>query len=107
AHRTGVGAVRPLVLEYPDDPNTWGEAARYEFLSGDAFLVAPVYQPTTVRDGIYLPAGRWIDYWSGLHRPADPQRLPRPAGADPAVRQGRIDRPDVAGGDAVVADQGP
>src|SRR5581483_5394032 len=34
AHRTGVGAVRPLVLEYPDDPNTWGEGAKYEFLSG-------------------------------------------------------------------------
>jgi alpha-glucosidase (family GH31 glycosyl hydrolase) len=65
AHRTGVGAVRPLVLEYPDDPNTWGEAAKYEFLVGDAFLVAPVYLDTTVRDGIYLPAGIWTDYWSG------------------------------------------
>ena len=85
AHRSGVGAVRPLVLEYPDDPNTWGEAARYEFLSGDAFLVAPVYRATTVRDGIYLPAGRWVDYWSGqvyvgpltlngYHAP--PERLP-------------------------------
>ena len=65
AHRTGVGPVRPLVLEYPDDPKTWGDAAKYEFLSGEAFLVAPVYSDTTVRDGIYLPRGQWTDYWSG------------------------------------------
>jgi alpha-glucosidase len=85
AHRDGVGAVRPLVLEYPADPKTWGEAAKYEFLSGEAFLVAPVYGPTTVRDGIYLPAGTWTDYWTGqvytgpitlngYHAP--PERLP-------------------------------
>jgi alpha-glucosidase len=65
AHRTGVGAVRPLVLEYPEDPKTWGEAVKYEFLAGEAFLVAPVYSDTTVRDGIYLPRGTWTDYWSG------------------------------------------
>jgi alpha-glucosidase len=65
AHRTGVGPVRPLVLEYPDDPMTWGEAVKYEFLSGEAFLVAPVYADTTVRHGIYLPRGQWTDYWSG------------------------------------------
>jgi alpha-glucosidase len=65
AHRTGIGPVRPLVLEYPDDPMTWGEAVKYEFLSGEAFLVAPVYSDTTVRNGIYLPRGQWTDYWSG------------------------------------------
>ena len=85
AHGRGVGAVRPLVLEYPDDPKTWGEAAKYEFLSGDAFLVAPVYTPTTVRDRIYVPAGTWTDYWTGQvymgpltldGYPAPPERLP-------------------------------
>ncbi|GAA1255636.1 hypothetical protein GCM10009665_52690 [Kitasatospora nipponensis] len=65
AHRTGVGAVRPLVLEYPDDPRTWGDAARYEFLSGKDFLVAPVYDNSETRDGIYLPKGTWVDYWTG------------------------------------------
>ncbi len=65
AHRTGVGPVRPLVLEYPDDPKTWGDAVKYEFLSGEAFLVAPVYSDTTVRNDIYLPRGQWTDYWSG------------------------------------------
>jgi alpha-glucosidase (family GH31 glycosyl hydrolase) len=65
AHRTGVGPVRPLVLEYPDDPKTWGDAVKYEFLSGEAFLVAPVYSDTTVRNDVYLPRGQWTDYWSG------------------------------------------
>ncbi|MFE9370694.1 NPCBM/NEW2 domain-containing protein [Streptomyces sp. NPDC006711] len=65
ATKTGVGPVRPLALEYPDDPKAATDAAKYEFLSGEDFLVAPVYQDTAVRDGIYLPKGTWIDYWSG------------------------------------------
>ncbi|MYR66511.1 MULTISPECIES: NPCBM/NEW2 domain-containing protein [unclassified Streptomyces] len=65
ATKTGVGMVRPLALEYPDDPRASGDAAKYEFLSGEDFLVAPVYEDSTERDGIYLPKGTWIDYWSG------------------------------------------
>ncbi|MEU7113948.1 NPCBM/NEW2 domain-containing protein [Streptomyces sp. NPDC046182] len=65
ATKTGVGLARPLVLEYPDDPRAASDAAKYEFLSGEDFLVAPVYQDAVERDGIYLPKGTWIDYWSG------------------------------------------
>ncbi len=65
ATRDGVGATKPLYLNYPDDPHTWGDQVRYEFLAGDDFLVAPVYTDTDRRDDIYLPAGRWVDYWSG------------------------------------------
>ncbi|MFF0557272.1 NPCBM/NEW2 domain-containing protein [Streptomyces sp. NPDC004266] len=65
ATKTGVGLARPLALEYPDDPKAATEAAKYEFLSGEDFLVAPVYQDAVERDGIYLPKGTWIDYWSG------------------------------------------
>ncbi|TDP95106.1 TIM-barrel domain-containing protein [Labedaea rhizosphaerae] len=69
ARDTGVGPTRPLVLEYPDDPNTWGDNTKYEFMAGSDFLVAPVYQDTSVRDGIYLPKGDWVDYWSGQVHP--------------------------------------
>ncbi|MER5884313.1 NPCBM/NEW2 domain-containing protein [Streptomyces sp. NPDC001941] len=65
ATRTGVGLARPLALEYPDDPKAATDAAKYEFLSGRDFLVAPVYQDAVKRDGIYLPKGTWVDYWSG------------------------------------------
>lgn len=65
ATKTGVGLARPLALEYPDDPRAATDAAKYEFLSGEDFLVAPVYQDAVERDGIHLPKGTWIDYWSG------------------------------------------
>ncbi|SEE79444.1 RICIN domain-containing protein [Ruania alba] len=65
ASQTGLGATRPLYVNYPDDPATWGDAVKYEFLAGDDFLVAPVYEDATTRDGIYLPEGTWIDYWTG------------------------------------------
>ena len=65
AHRNGLGMVRPLALEYPDDPATLHDDVRYEFLCGDAFLVAPVFEDADVRHRIYLPAGTWFDFWTG------------------------------------------
>jgi len=65
AHQTGTPAVRGLVLEYPDDPVTWSDQVKYEYLLGKDVLVAPVYTPESKRDSIYLPAGKWIDYWDG------------------------------------------
>ncbi len=65
AWETGTPAVRALVLEYPNDPVTKGAATQYEFLLGKNFLVAPVYSDTNVRDNIYLPEGKWFDYWDG------------------------------------------
>ncbi len=65
AHATGVPTVRGMVLEFPGDPVTWGKATRYQFMSGEWLLVAPVFRDTTVRDSIYLPEGTWTDYWTG------------------------------------------
>lgn len=65
AHRTGLPLNRALVLEYPEDPVTWDETTQYQYLFGESFLVAPVYEDTDVRHGIYLPKGTWIDYWKG------------------------------------------
>ncbi|MCX6242846.1 MAG: DUF5110 domain-containing protein [Bacteroidetes bacterium] len=63
AYMTGVPAVRALVLEYPGDPVARGNETRYEFLLGKNLLVAPVYRDEEKRDSIYLPEGRWFDYW--------------------------------------------
>lgn len=65
AYETGVPTARAMVLEYPNDPTTWGTQTQYQFMSGEWFLVAPVYTDVTVRNNIYLPAGKWIDYWDG------------------------------------------
>ena len=65
AYETGVPTVRAMVLEFPNDPVTYGTTTQYQFMSGEWFLVAPVYQNSTTRSNIYLPAGKWIDYWDG------------------------------------------
>ena len=65
AYKTGVPATRGLVLEYPGDTTTKGVLTQFEFMNGPSLLVAPVYKPGAVRDSIYLPEGKWVDYWSG------------------------------------------
>jgi alpha-glucosidase (family GH31 glycosyl hydrolase) len=63
---TGAPLVRPMVYNFQDDPYTYGEETKYQYMSGDWMLAAPVINAIdTVRDNIYLPAGRWIDYWTG------------------------------------------
>ena len=65
AHRTGAPLNRSLVLEYPNDPKTWDDTTKYEFLAGKEFLVAPMWGADEVKGGIYLPKGNWVDYWTG------------------------------------------
>ena len=55
--------MRPLVLNYPDDPRVWGLG--HEFLWGDDLLVAPVTREGARAWPVYLPAGGWYDFWSG------------------------------------------
>jgi alpha-glucosidase/alpha-D-xyloside xylohydrolase len=62
AHTTGLPLMRPLWLDYPDDHQAL--ACVDEYLFGDCFLVAPVLQPGAARRTVYLPAGRWWDYWT-------------------------------------------
>ena len=54
--------MRPLVLNYPDDPRVWGLG--HEFLWGDDLLVAPVTREGATRWPVYLPAGTWYDFWT-------------------------------------------
>lgn len=66
---TGAPVIRPLVYNFPSDRTTWGEETKYEFMLGDDFLVAPVYNSMKLNRGwkkdIYLPAGEWVDYNDG------------------------------------------
>lgn len=63
ASATGLPVIRPLVLEYPDDPKVTNLCD--QFLLGDSVLVAPVYRPDTDHRAVYLPEGKWIHYWTG------------------------------------------
>lgn len=67
----GMPMIRAMFLEYPN-PYTYGKATQYQFLYGPNFLIAPIYQETQsddkgndIRNGIYLPEGSWIDYFTG------------------------------------------
>ncbi|MFX3635376.1 MAG: discoidin domain-containing protein [Candidatus Pristimantibacillus sp.] len=65
SYESGAPVVRGMIYEYPNDPNSKGTLTQYQFMSGENFLVAPVYIDSTTRNGIYLPKGKWIDYWTG------------------------------------------
>jgi alpha-glucosidase (family GH31 glycosyl hydrolase) len=63
AHCRGLPLMRPLVLNYPDDPRCWDLATQY--LWGDDLLVAPVTRPGARQWPVHLPKGTWHDYWTG------------------------------------------
>lgn len=70
AHDTGLPPIRAMALQFPEDSHTFANhtGSSQQFMAGPFFLVAPVHRPSAVtelRSGIYLPAGLWVDYWSG------------------------------------------
>jgi len=62
ASKDGVPVIRPMAYSFPGDPAAARE--QFQYLFGPDLLVAPMYQSGT-RRSVYLPEGRWIDYWSG------------------------------------------
>jgi len=66
AHRTGVPLFRPLLLNFQDDTNTLN--LDDEFMVGDALLSAPVVTAGQRAREVYLPRGRWYDFWTGVAR---------------------------------------
>ena len=79
ASQTGVPALRPLFLEYPDDAKVTG--LDDEFLFGHDLLVAPVLSEGANERDVYLPQGEWFDYWTG-HRFAGGQSIHLPVTLD-------------------------
>jgi alpha-glucosidase len=61
--RAGVGLVRPLLFDWPHDPQVRNDVDAWMF--GNALLVAPVVQQGQTSKTIYVPAGRWTDWFSG------------------------------------------
>lgn len=60
----GVGLVKPLLFDYPNDANVANDSDAWMF--GDWLLAAPVTERYQTTKWIYLPAGTWIDYFTGL-----------------------------------------
>lgn len=62
ACKSGLPVMRPLVLEYPNDENTF--TMDDQFMLGENLLVAPVLKPGVSKRIVYLPEGDWYDYWT-------------------------------------------
>lgn len=67
----GKPMIRAMFLE-EDNAYTRGTATQYQFMFGPSILVAPIYKETKmdkegndIRNGIYLPQGQWVDYFTG------------------------------------------
>ncbi|WP_449429163.1 TIM-barrel domain-containing protein [Rhodanobacter umsongensis] len=60
---SGVGLVRPLLFDWPHDPQVRNDIGAWMF--GDYLLVSPVVEPGQASKDVYLPAGRWTDWFSG------------------------------------------
>jgi alpha-glucosidase/alpha-D-xyloside xylohydrolase len=61
-HDTGLPVIRALWLHHPDDPTA--VARGDEYLFGPNLLVAPVVEKGATSRTLYLPRGRWIDFWN-------------------------------------------
>lgn len=55
--------MRPLFFDFAGDQQAW-QAPR-QYLLGDALLVNPVTEPSVESWRTYLPAGEWVDVWTG------------------------------------------
>ncbi|MDQ2650095.1 MAG: hypothetical protein M3Z03_11140 [Actinomycetota bacterium] len=71
--RTGMPMMRHLALAYPREPVAWdrgdraaNDAARFEWLFGPDLLVAPVVDMGATERDVWLPPGRWVDFWDAV-----------------------------------------
>ena len=63
AASSGAPILRPLLYHFPEDLKTYHIAD--QVLLGSSLMAAPVYRPGVEHRAVYLPSGRWYDWWSG------------------------------------------
>jgi len=62
--RTGMPTMRQLALSFPGDARAAG--LEDEFMFGPDLLAAPVLAPDQRTRKLYLPRGRWVDFWKSV-----------------------------------------
>ncbi len=63
ATSTGEPIMRAMVLDWPDDLECRNLEDQY--MLGSSYLVAPVVEEGSNSRSLYLPKGKWQDYWEG------------------------------------------
>lgn len=93
ASSTGAPIVRHLMLDDPEDRETW--AVHDQYLLGSDLLVAPVLTEGATRRALYLPEGDWFHVWTGArHEGPAWVEVEAPIGAPPVFARGS-DRADL------------
>lgn len=67
--------MRALFFDFPDDETIW--EFPWQYLLGDDLLIAPVVHEGAEEWTVYLPAGEWVDVWTGA-AVQGPAQLTRP-----------------------------
>jgi alpha-glucosidase (family GH31 glycosyl hydrolase) len=68
--------MRPLYFDHPDDERVWEFPVQW--MLGDSILVAPVLEPDASSWRVYLPAGEWVDAFTGESVPSGVLDRPTP-----------------------------
>jgi alpha-glucosidase/alpha-D-xyloside xylohydrolase len=82
SHDTGLPIMRALWLHHADDPTAVARGDQY--LWGRELLVAPVVEKGAATRRLYLPRGKWFDFWNEqtvdggreIERPVDLATMP-------------------------------
>lgn len=62
AAHNGAPVLRPLLYEFPNDPTVY--QIHDQVILGPWLMAAPIYQPGREHRHVYVPEGRWFDWWS-------------------------------------------
>lgn len=85
AEKTGMPIIRPLFIQYPNDPATY--ELKYEFMYGPDIIVRPVLDKGISVEEVYLPEGTWIHLWTNktyiIEENGQWVRVPAPLGKPP------------------------
>jgi alpha-D-xyloside xylohydrolase len=62
ASQNGWPMLKAMFLNYPHDPTTWN--LEDQFMFGDDLLIASIMEENTIERNVYLPKGKWINYFT-------------------------------------------
>ena len=62
--QTGLPVMKPMFLEFQNDENCYWWDAQFQFMIGENLLVAPVVIEKDNFKKLYLPEGKWMNYWT-------------------------------------------